>query len=58
MLLGRSTGGIGTHVAQLSADLRERGVDVMVVTHPLTAEHFDLGDVRLCWPGSTGRAFR
>jgi len=54
MLLGRSTGGIGTHVAQLSADLRERGVDVMVVTHPLTAEHFDLGPVRLCWPGSTG----
>jgi len=54
MLLGRSTGGIGTHVAQLSADLRERGVDVMVVTHPLTAEHFDLGPVRLCWPGSAG----
>src|SRR5665648_200458 len=60
MLLGRSTGGIGTHVAQLSADLRERGVDVLVVTHPLTAEHFDLGPVRLCWPGSAGRvhAFR
>jgi glycosyltransferase involved in cell wall biosynthesis len=55
MLLGRSTGGIGTHVAQLSADLRERGVDVVVVTHPLTAERFDLGTVRLCWPGSAGR---
>jgi glycosyltransferase involved in cell wall biosynthesis len=54
MLLGRSTGGIGTHVAQLSADLRERGVDVIVVTHPLTAEHFDLGPHRLCWPGSAG----
>jgi glycosyltransferase involved in cell wall biosynthesis len=54
MLLGRSTGGIGTHVAQLSADLRERGVNVMVVTHPLTAEHFDLGPVQLCWPGSAG----
>ena len=54
MLLGRSTGGIGTHVAQLSADLRKRGVDVTVVTHPLTAEHFDLGPVRLCWPGSAG----
>jgi glycosyltransferase involved in cell wall biosynthesis len=54
MLLGRSTGGIGTHVAQLSADLRERGVDVIVVTHPLTAERFDLGRVRLCWPGSAG----
>jgi len=60
MLLGRSTGGIGTHVAQLSADLRKRGVDVMVVTHPLTAQHFDLGAVRLCWPGSAGpvRALR
>jgi glycosyltransferase involved in cell wall biosynthesis len=56
MLLGRSTGGIGTHVAQLSADLRERGVEVIVVTHPLTAEHFDLGPVRLWWPGSSGPA--
>lgn len=54
MFLGRSAGGIGTHVAQLSADLRERGVDVLVVTHPLTAEHFDLGPVELCWPGSGG----
>ena len=54
MLLGRSTGGIGTHVAQLSADLRQRGVDVIVVTHPLTAARFDLGPVRLWWPGSAG----
>jgi glycosyltransferase involved in cell wall biosynthesis len=54
MLLGPSTGGVGTHVAQLSADLRRRGVDVVVVTHPLTAEHFELGAVRLCWPGSAG----
>ena len=54
MFLGRSTGGIGTHVAQLRADLRGHGVDVLVVTHPLTAEHFDLGPVRLCWPGSGG----
>ena len=54
MLLGRSTGGIGTHVAQLSADLRKRGVDVIVVTHPLTAQRFDLGPVRLWWPGSKG----
>jgi glycosyltransferase involved in cell wall biosynthesis len=54
MILGRSTGGIGTHVAQLSADLRDRGVDVVVVTHPLTAANFDLGPVRLWWPGSAG----
>jgi len=60
MLLGRSTGGIGTHVAQLSADLRDRGVDVIVVTHPITAQNFDLGPVRLWWPGSAGavRALR
>jgi glycosyltransferase involved in cell wall biosynthesis len=56
MLLGPSTGGIGTHVAQLSADLREHGVDVVVVTHPLTAQHFDLGAVALRWPGSAGMA--
>jgi glycosyltransferase involved in cell wall biosynthesis len=56
MLLGRSTGGIGTHVAQLSADLRDRGVQVIVVTDPLTAASFDLAPVRLCWPGSAGRA--
>ena len=55
MLLGPSTGGVGTHVAQLSADLRQRGLEVLVVTHPLTAEHFELGEVRLCWPGSAGR---
>ena len=54
MLLGRSSGGIGTHVAQLSADLRDRGVDVTVVTHPVTAQHFDLGSVRLWWPGAGG----
>lgn len=54
MLLGRSTGGIGTHVGQLSQDLRHRGVDVLVVTHPLTAGHFDLAPVQLCWPGSAG----
>jgi len=54
MLLGRSTGGIGTHVAELSADLRDRGADVIVVTHPLTASRFNLGPVRLWWPGSAG----
>jgi len=60
MLLGRSTGGIGTHVAQLSADLRTQGVEVLVVTHPLTAGHFELGPTLLCWPGSAGpvRALR
>lgn len=55
MLLGRSTGGIARHVAELSAALRERGLDVIVVTHPVTAQRFDLGSVRLWWPGSAGR---
>jgi glycosyltransferase involved in cell wall biosynthesis len=54
MLLGRSTGGIGTHVAQLSSDLRAAGVHVIVVTDPLTAASFDLAPVRLWWPGSAG----
>jgi glycosyltransferase involved in cell wall biosynthesis len=56
MLLGRSAGGVGTHVAELSANLRDRGVDVIVVTHPSTAQRFDLGPVRLWWPGSGGWA--
>ena len=56
MLLGRSTGGIGTHVAQLSADLRDAGVHVIVVTHPLTAASFEVGPARLWWPGSAGPA--
>ncbi len=56
MLLGRSTGGIGTHVAELSAQLRDSGADVIVVTHPLTASRFGLGPVRLWWPGSSGLA--
>jgi len=54
MLLGRSTGGVGTHVAELSANLRDHGVDVIVVTHPLTAQRFDFAPVRLWWPGSRG----
>lgn len=54
MLLGRSTGGIGTHVAALSTELRDRGVEVIVVTDPLTASRFDFGAVRLWWPGSAG----
>ncbi len=51
MLLGRSTGGIGTHVADLSADLRALGHDVTVVTDRSTAQRFDLPGARLWWPG-------
>ena len=52
-LLGRSTGGIGTHVADLSRELRELGDDVTVVTDPLTADRFELPDARLWWPRRT-----
>jgi glycosyltransferase involved in cell wall biosynthesis len=51
MLLGRSTGGIGTHVVDLSTDLRALGDEVTVVTDRTTAERFDLPAARLWWPG-------
>ena len=54
MLLGRSTGGIGTHVAELTAELRLLGDDVVVVTDPLTATRFDLVGARLWWPRLKG----
>lgn len=50
MLLGRSTGGIGTHVADLATDLRALGDDVTVVTDASTAERFDLPGARRWWP--------
>jgi glycosyltransferase involved in cell wall biosynthesis len=50
LLVGRSTGGIGTHVGQLVADLRHLGLEVVVVTHPLTAERFGWQDARTWWP--------
>lgn len=58
MLVGRSTGGIGTHVADLAAQLRRLGDEVEVVTDALTAERFDLGRARLWWPSrkAGGRA--
>ncbi|KRF24687.1 hypothetical protein ASG95_09320 [Phycicoccus sp. Soil803] len=50
MLLGRSAGGIGTHVADLTADLRALGDDVTVVTDASTAARFDLPGARPWWP--------
>src|SRR5687768_2236840 len=55
MLVGRSTGGIGTHAVDLAERLREAGDDVVFVTDPLTAERFGLADARPWWP-SGGRA--
>ena len=53
-LLGRSTGGIGTHVVELSRDLRALGDDVAVVTDRLTASTFGLPDALVAWPGGDG----
>jgi glycosyltransferase involved in cell wall biosynthesis len=61
MLVGRSTGGIGTHVADLAAQLRRFGDEVEVVTDALTAERFDFGHPRLWWPSrqaGIGRSLR
>jgi glycosyltransferase involved in cell wall biosynthesis len=56
MLLGRSAGGIGTHVADLSADLRGLGDDVTVVTDASTARRFDLPGARRWWPSRASGA--
>jgi glycosyltransferase involved in cell wall biosynthesis len=50
MLVGRSTGGIGTHAADLAERLRAGGDDVVFVTDPLTADRFGLADARRWWP--------
>ena len=53
MLVGRSTGGIGTHVVDLTTNLRTLGDDVTVVTDPSTAQRFELPGARLWWPSKT-----
>ena len=50
MVVGRSTGGIGLHVVDLTARLRELGDDVVTVTDDLTAERFGLDDALRWWP--------
>ncbi len=56
LLLGKSTGGIGTHVADLSDRLRALGVDVRIATDALTAERFGWGDALILWPAGGGPA--
>ncbi|NNM44697.1 glycosyltransferase family 4 protein [Knoellia koreensis] len=51
MVLGKSTGGIGTHVVELTAGLRGLGDRVEVVTDAVTAERFGLREARRWWPG-------
>ncbi|MFN8029379.1 MAG: glycosyltransferase family 4 protein [Dermatophilaceae bacterium] len=50
LVLGKSTGGIGTHVVDLAAGLRAAGHHVTVVTDPLTATTFGIDDAVLAWP--------
>jgi glycosyltransferase involved in cell wall biosynthesis len=53
MVLGRSTGGIGTHVVELVDGLRAEGDRVTVVTDTLTADRFGIADAKRWWPGRT-----
>ena len=53
MLLARSTGGIGTHVADLGAALRRRDHEVIVATDRLTASTFGWSDAHVMWPEHT-----
>lgn len=50
LLLGRSTGGIGTHVVDLRQGLQALGDEVAVVTDASTADRFQLDDALRWWP--------
>lgn len=54
MVVGRSTGGIGVHVGQLSEELRRLGHEVKVVTDPRTADRFGWADALRWWPAAGG----
>ena len=51
MLVGRSTGGIGTHAVDLARGLRVLGDDVSFVTDSLTADRFGITGALRWWPG-------
>jgi glycosyltransferase involved in cell wall biosynthesis len=51
MLLARSTGGIGTHVDDLTRELRILGHEVLLATDEVTATSFGWDDATLLWPG-------
>lgn len=55
MLIARSTGGIGTHAADLSLALRRQGHEVMVATDRLTASTFGWSEAHVVWPESRKR---
>lgn len=52
MLIAKSTGGIGTHVADLSDALRRREHHIVLATDRLTASTFGWSDAHLVWPES------
>ncbi|TQJ10968.1 glycosyltransferase family 4 protein [Lapillicoccus jejuensis] len=54
LLVGRTTGGIGTHVGQLADDLRALGHDVRLVAPASSAEHFGWADAMRWWPARPG----
>ncbi len=54
MVLGHSTGGIGAHVGDLVAGLRDTGHEVVVVTAASTAEALGWTDARRLWPVHRG----
>jgi glycosyltransferase involved in cell wall biosynthesis len=55
LLLAKSAGGIGTHVADLARELRGLGHDVVIATDALTASTFGWREARLLWPqGAAG----
>lgn len=56
MVVGRSTGGIGAHVGDLTDQLCSLGHDVVIATDPLTARRFGWADAELCWPSSDAAA--
>ncbi len=58
MVLGRSAGGIGTHVQQLTAELERIGHEVVVVTDAATADRFGWTRARRWWPGDPLAAIR
>jgi glycosyltransferase involved in cell wall biosynthesis len=50
LVVGRSTGGIGVHVGELTTQLRGLGHQVVVVTDSLTADRFGWRDALRWWP--------
>lgn len=55
-LLGRSTGGIGSHVGRLAEDLRGLGHDVVIATDRSTADAFGWTEAHRLWPLGSARA--